>query len=113
MVLRPTIAQSVATASPKQEGLPVSGPAPYLASHVAAYPPGRIHRAVPSHKDRQNEVVVEDDSGRAAALYAAQEREPTCLPELDTLWAYRGIVVNLQVAAEIVLGRNKLVALMK
>src|SRR5690349_18916834 len=60
---------------------------------------------------RKVKVVVEDDSGRAAALYAAQEREPTCLPELDTLWAYRGIVVNLQVAAEIVLGRNKLVAL--
>jgi bifunctional non-homologous end joining protein LigD len=52
VVLRPTIAQSV-PASPRQEGLSVSAPAPYLASHVAAsLSAGFIAPCLPTKTDK-------------------------------------------------------------
>ena len=52
MVLRPTIAQSVA-ASPRQEGLPVSGRAAYLAHMLQrTFPAGFIAPCLPTKTDK-------------------------------------------------------------
>src|SRR5262249_59040551 len=45
--------------------------------HVAAYPPGRVHRAVPPHQNRQFRIIARKDGERESRTRLALSRS-TC-----------------------------------